>query len=63
MTTSEPECPHCGHEMPAHNLEDLFALVERETVAEVTCPQCDKDYWIKCSHIRTYTSATDEDEL
>ena len=68
MTTSTPECPHCGHEltteeMLAHNGEDLFALAVRGTITEVTCPQCDRDYWVKGGYIPTYTSATNEDEL
>jgi hypothetical protein len=70
---NSPTCPHCAHEMDAHEMlapmhqgkPDLFTLAMNEGRAEVTCPSssCGKTYWVKGGYRPHYTSAMTEDDL
>lgn len=65
--TQRPTCPHCNHELTADEMTeadtDLFALAPTEETAAITCPICDKDYWVKGGYTPHYTSAFVEEEF
>ena len=63
-----PTCPHCNHSMTTDEMVDygeidLFALAPDEGLEEVTCPACDKTYWLQGAYSPRYHSAIDEDDL
>jgi uncharacterized protein with PIN domain len=63
-----PTCPHCNYsmtinEMVDYHATDLFAMAPDEGRDEVTCPACDKTYWVQGYYKPIYKSAIDEDDL
>lgn len=63
-----PVCPHCGHAFTTDDMldagdVDLFALAPREDREAITCPSCDKEFWVKGGYEPHYTSAFAEEDL
>lgn len=64
-----PTCPHCGYAMDSDDMLstqkgiDVFAMASREQVEVLTCPSCDKEYWVQGGYEPHYTSAFAEEQL
>jgi len=64
-----PTCPHCGYQMDSDDMLstqkgiDVFAMAPREEKEVLTCPSCDKEYWVQGGYYPHYTSAFSEEEL
>jgi uncharacterized protein with PIN domain len=64
-----PTCPHCGYQMDSDDMLstqkgiDVFAMAPNETTELLTCPSCDKEYWVQGGYYPTYTSAIAEELL
>lgn len=66
---SSPTCPHCGYALDTDDMlsdfsdADLFAIAPNDESADVTCPQCDKEYAVQGGYRPHYTSAFSHEEL
>jgi len=71
--TNAPECPHCGHVFTPDDMmddegttrgeTDLFSLAPMEERRAVTCPACEREFWLEGSFEPRYTSAFAEEDL
>jgi uncharacterized Zn-finger protein len=70
--TNTPECPHCGHVFTHDDMcdaetgdgeTDLFSLAPMEERRAVTCPGCDREFWLAGTFEPRYTSAFAEEDL
>ena len=64
-----PTCPHCGYALNDDDMGSgfceisLWNMAPQEDTATVTCPQCDKEYWVRGGYRPHYTSAFAEELL
>lgn len=69
LERSTPTCPHCGYQMDSDDMLstqkgiDVFAMAPNETTELLTCPSCDKKYWVQGGYYPIYTSAIAEELL
>lgn len=60
-------CPHCQHELDTDEMLaldfDAFALAPAEGCEAMTCPVCDREFWVQGGYIPDYTTAVAEELL
>ena len=61
-------CPHCDHQYTADEMNeestvDLWALAPNEEIADLQCPVCDLNFWVKGTYTPLYSTAFAEEML